>query len=517
MEQWIGAGAATNPIWDLENSKTLLVVAGNPTEEQNVLSVPVKKAVREGAKMVVIDTRETELTRYAAEWLRPRPGSEPLLIAAIARAIFDEALEDKEFLSSRVNNPELLKNSLWAFDLAKTSRDTGVEESQIRRAARVFAGSDAGAILLGSDGLDEKGKERIVDAVFNLATITGNIGRESGGIFPLFEGANTVGARDMGATPDQNGYGISGMINAMTAGNIKAAVVFADGVSESTSVLNGLPAALDKLDFLVVSAVLDSEITKYADVVLPAETYAEQTATVTNLERRVQLLRVTAEPRHDERSGWRTICSIAQEMGSDDFSYESASGVFDEIVTKITKYGGLSHERLKNGGIQWPVEKTNNHGTPILFADDSKTIGIVPLKYSELAESLVSVPITFAPGRLISQPERDILVRKANEMNYVDRVRLLQIHPEDAKSFDLKEGDLVQVETNNGHVLEKGKAVFDSPHRGLVGSTRLFGELANRMQDAEYPDWSPLMPGLPYSEVRLMSVLPESAAPESAD
>jgi predicted molibdopterin-dependent oxidoreductase YjgC len=279
------------------------------------------------------------------------------LIAAVTRAIFDEALEDKEFLSSRVNNPEALKNSLWAFDIAKTSRDTGVEEAQIRRAARIFAGSDAGAILLGGDGLDEKGKERIVDAAFDLAAITGNIGRESGGIFPLFEGANTVGARDMGVKPDKDGRGITDIIDAMATGSIKAAMVFADGVPGSPSVLNGLTEALNKLDFLVVSAVLDSKITKCADVVLPAETYAEQTATATNLERRVQLLRTTAEPRHDERSGWGTICSIAQEMGSPDFSYESSSDVFDEIVSKITKYGGLDHERLNDGGIQWPVEK----------------------------------------------------------------------------------------------------------------------------------------------------------------
>ena len=517
MEQRTGAGAATNPIWDLENSKTLLVVAGNPTEEQNVLSVPVKKAVREGAKMVVIDSRETELTRYATEWLRPRPGSEPLLIAAVTRAIFDEALEDKEFLSSRVSNPEALKNSLWAFDISKTSRDTGVEEAQIRRAARIFAGSHAGAILLGGDGLDEKGKERIVDAAFDLAAVTGNIGRESGGIFPLFEGANTVGARDMGAKPDQDGRGITDIIDAMATGTIKAAMVFADGVTGSTSVLNGLTEALDKLDFLVVSAVLDSEITKCADVVLPSETYAEQTATATNLERRVQLLRTTAEPRHDERSGWGTICSIAQEMGSPDFSYESSSDVFDEIVSKITKYRGLDHERLNNGGVQWPVDKSNNHGTPILFADESKNIEVVPLKYTDLAVSLAVVPITFAPGRLISQPERDIKVRKPDDMNYIDREPLVQIHPDDAKSFDLREGDLVQVETQNGHILVKGKAVFDSPHRGLVGSTSLFGELATRMHDAEEPDWSPLMPGLPYSEVRLVSVLSESGMAASAD
>ncbi|MBN4064212.1 molybdopterin-dependent oxidoreductase [Dehalococcoides mccartyi] len=514
LESRLGAGAATNPIWDLESSKSLLVVAANPTEEQNVLAVPAKKAIREGAKLVVIDSRETELTRYAAEWLRPKPGSEALLIAGISRAILDEALEDQEFVGSRLEHAEELKQSLWAFDLAKVSRDTGIDESQIRRAARIFAESDAGAILLGTDGLDESGSEQVVDAVVDLAAITGNLGKASGGIFPLFHGANTLGARDMGAVPAENGLGIAEMISGMSSGTVKAAIVMADGVSGYSPTLQSLPSALEKLDFLVVSAALDSEITHHADVVLPAATYAEQNSTVTNLERRVQMLRITAEPKHEERTGWETIAAIANVMGGSGFDYATSAEVFSEIAENVANYSGLSHELLQSGGIQWPA---GSDDSSILFSDPDSKINVIPLDYASIAGSIDSESLTFAPGRVLSQPERDVVVRKPADMNYVEREQIVQIHPDDAKAGGFSEGDLIQVKTDDGHILVRGKAVFESPQIGLVGSTTLFGELATKMHELDAPDWTPQMPGLGYSAVTLESAPVEQEAGVAAD
>jgi len=514
LETRIGTGAASNPIWDLEGAKSLLVVAGNPTEEQNVLAVPVKKAIREGAKLVVIDSRETELTRYANEWLRPRPGSEALLIAGISRAILDEALEDQDFVSSRLENADELKQALWKFDLAKISRDAGIDEAQIRRAARIFAESDAGAIILGDDGLTDSTTELMVDASVDLAAITGNLGKPSSGMFPLYQGANTLGARNVGAVAGDNGRDIQEMISAMSSGDVKAALIMADGVSGFTPSLRSLPSALERLDFLVVSAAFDSEITHHADVVLPAATYAEQNSTVTNLERRVQLLRATAEPRHEERTGWETVASIANAMGGDGFEYSSASKVFDEIAENVAIYAGLTHERLQSGGIQYPADTASSE---IMFSDAASKIAVSSLNYDELAGSITSDKLTFAPGRVLSQPDRDVVVRKPADMNYVDREQLIQIHPDDAKSAGLNEGDMIQVKSDDGHVLARGKAVFESPQVGLVGSTTLFGELATRMHELESADWTPHMPGLGLSSATLEAAPVEQGAGAAAD
>ena len=495
-----GAGAASNPIWDLEASKSLLVVAGNPTEEQNVLAVPAKKAVREGATLVVIDTRETEFTRIATEWLRPKPGSESLLLAGIGKVVLDESLEDKEFVGNRVENLVEIKQSLWKFDIAKVSRDTGIEEDQIRRAARIFASANAGAILLGNDGIDDQATEHVVDAAVNLAGLTGNIGKRAGGIFPLYQGANTLGARDVGAKPTDHGLGIQDIIKNMNSGRIKAAVVMADGISGSTPTLESLPDALGRLEFLVVSAALDSEITRHADVVLPAATYAEQNSTVTNLERRVQLLRKTTEPKHAERTGWETIASIATQMGSDEFGYSSSSEVFAEIADIVPNYKGLTHDKLQAGGVQWPSQSKYSE---ILFSDTTSIIRLVDLDYDQLARPINQGALVFAPGRVLHQPERDVKVVKSADMNYVEREQVIQIHPDDAISANITDGDNVLVKSESGTVLASGRAILNSPQTGLVGTTTLFGELATKMHELQISDWAPHMPGLGLENVRL--------------
>jgi len=292
------------------------------------------------------------------------------------------------------------------------------------------------------------------------------------------------------------------MIRAMTSGSIKAALVMADGVSGYSPTLNSLPFALEKLDFLVVSAALDSEITHHADVVLPAATYAEQNSTVTNVERRIQLLRVTAEPRHEERTGWETVAAIGKAMGGSGFDYSSASEVFDEITENVSKYNGLSHERLQSGGIQWP---TGDGDSSILFLDDDSRVTVVPLNYADLLQSVETDVLKFAPGRVLSQPERDVVVRKPADMNYVEREQFIQVHAEDAKTAGVNEGDIVQITRTDGHVLARGKAMFESPQVGLVGATTLFGELATKMHDLEVADWTPQMPGLGYATVTIES------------
>ena len=155
LQEQLGYAAATNPIWDLEGSKRYLVVSSNMTEEQNVVAVPMKKALRQGsATLVVIDQRETEMTRYAQVWLRPRPGSEPALIGGIIRAIWDQSLDNHEFLAEHVDNVQAFRNSIVQhFDLAKVERISGIPQAEIMAAARAFAEDGPGAILYGLETL----------------------------------------------------------------------------------------------------------------------------------------------------------------------------------------------------------------------------------------------------------------------------------------------------------------------------------------------------------------------------
>jgi predicted molibdopterin-dependent oxidoreductase YjgC len=174
-----GVQAATNPVMELENSKGFLVVSSNITEEQNVVAIPIKKAVKNGASLIVIDPRETELTRYSNLWLRPRPGTEVALIGGILKVIVDESLDDHQFLASRAEGLREFKNSLWEFDIIAVSDMTEVSHQDIREAARIFAKSRPASVLYSLETVPPELRDACVRGVINLAMVTGNVGKSS--------------------------------------------------------------------------------------------------------------------------------------------------------------------------------------------------------------------------------------------------------------------------------------------------------------------------------------------------
>jgi len=539
--------AATNSIQELERAGCVLVVSGNPTEEQNVLAVPVKKAARGGAKIVVIDPRETELTRYAHVWLRHRPGTEAMLLGGIARAVLDEALEDKEFVAERCEGLDDLKQALWAFDPARVSRECGVSAEQVSAAARAYAGNGPAAILYGTDTGLRQEQGDMVGAVLNLALLTGNIGRESGGVFPLFPGGNSQGASDMGCSPqalpghrrvsseadraevqahwassvpEAEGRGIREMLGAMTEGKAKAAVVMADGVSPVVEGLGDVAAALARTEFLVVSAAFESELTQTADVVLPATTYAEETGTVTNLERRVQLLRLCRTCRNEEKPGWKTLAAVAQRLGAKGFDFADAAAVFEEVRTLVLAYAGLSHDRLEEGGVQWPCPEEDHPGTAMLHApdgDDAK-LAFTPLApRAPVEEQDTDLPFVLTPGRVLHQPTREVRIVSGNPLNHIHREEHIEVHPEDAGQLGIEEGDHLEVigPALDGPIV--GIVKLTSPQRGLVCVTRLFGSAASEMQDSDSPDPALAVRGLGLCRVKLARVPAPAGARAAAD
>ena len=342
LEEMLGYQASTNPIWDLEGSKCFLVVSSNVTEEQTVAAVPIKKAVKGGASLIVIDPRETELTRYATRWLRPVPGTETALIGGMLRVIFDESLDDHEFLAERCENVELVRNSMWAFDLVRVSALTGIPQPEIQDAARLLAASSPCAILYALETLAPRLRRDCVRALVNLALATGNVGKPSAGLYGLYPGANEQGARDVGCVPDYlpgyqrtadedarrrlqqawdveipstRGLGIAEIAPAIRRGSLKALLIVGDSPNFTNGELSGFMEALKELEFLVVLDTFPSELTELADAVLPVSTFAEKEGTYTNMERRVQLLRPALGTRGDGEAEWRIIGQVAGAHG----------------------------------------------------------------------------------------------------------------------------------------------------------------------------------------------------------
>ncbi len=546
MRDRLGTTGATNPIWDLENAKCIVIIGGNPTEEQNVLAVPVKKAARAGAKIIVIDSRETELTRYATEWLKVLPGTEHILVAGMARVISDESLEHREAAADDSKDADELKQSLWDFDPGRVAEVCGVDENRVRRAARTYAENSPAAALFGADTIGKDRRSLLTDAVINLALLCGNIGQKGGGIYPLFAGANTQGSWDVGCAPNalpggraitsaadrsamedlwsvsittEQGAGVGELFDRMRSGQIKAAIVMADGMDANLSAYGDVSHALGSLDFLAVSAVFDSPWTAAANVVIPAATYAEQTSTVTNLERRVQQVRQAAERKHGESAGWELISALAKAMGVSGFDFGSPESVFADIRRAVPGYAGISYERLVSKGLQAPCPNGDHDGTPVLFAEsgDQQLPEFADMEFEMKSPERPSGGLTLVPGRVLHQPERDMSVLRRGEMNYAERDEVVHLNGADADRAGIEAGDRVRIVTVGGTEVLTGFAVLDMPHSGFVAATELFASIASAMQDSTDPDPSPSVPGLELRSVTLIKVPVSSRTEVAAD
>ena len=491
------------PIWDIENSKSVLVVSGNPTEDQNVLAVPVKKAAKRGAKIVVIDQRETELTRYADVWIRPRIGTAHMAVMGIVRAVFDATLEQGDFIREHSTNAEEFKASLWDYDLGRIAHYCEVSVEEFAEAAAALASFREMAVLLGADTVPKVRHDALVDAVMNLRLLNGTADGLGQGVYPLYFGANARGSEQMGCRPlsadspmasalgkvwgadipDAEPLGVREIFEGMREGTIKAAIVMADGLNQTSRQLGDVEAALSNLDTLIVSSVFDNEITAKADIVFPAAPFTEQTSTVTNLESRVQLVRQASAPRFDEVAGWELFSGLAKAMGGSGFNYGSSSAVFDEICESSPGYDGLSHDALEQSGVI-----TNGSGAP---AHDEPNFEITKPDYTPYA----SEGMYFAPGRVLHQPDRETTLSERNYLNVIDRTEVIELHPEDAATLGVSEGDIVAVKADGG-LIAQGVVEFADYLKGMVRSTTLFAELATYMEECEYPDPSPTVPSL---------------------
>ena len=509
------------------------------TEEQNVVAVPIKKALKAGASLVVIDQRETELTRYADIWLRPAPGSETALIGGMLRVIFEESLDDHDFLQDRCDGVKALRDSLWAFDLTRVSPMTAIPAEEIRRAARTIAGGDPCAFLYGLETVDAGLRDACVRGIVNLALATGNVGKRSAGIYPLFPGTNEQGSRDVGCVPNglpghgslgdgearartekawggsipgKAGIPATGMAAAAASGELRAMVVVEGDRSLTNGDLGDVPASLRDLDFLVVMSTFESELTEIADVVLPLATFAHKHGTYTNLERRLQLLAPALGPTGDEETEWRTLSQIAQRMGASGFDHPDEASVFDEINNVVEAYGGITYDRLQQDGLQWPCLAADMGDTPRLHEEDARgrKLSLSRMALADVKRhSDAEFPFLLAHGRILHDADRTMEIGTVKKKSVIVRDEVIEIHESDAGSMGVAEGDWVRVVSAREAL--QGVVQLTSPLQGMVSTTSLFGEMITELDRSREP--APLLgvDGLPLVPVRVEKIEPAAA------
>ena len=500
-------------IWDIEDSDSILVVCANPTEAQNVLAVPVKRAARNGSRLVVVDPRETELTRYADVWLRPRFGTEHWLVMGIVRAVVDGAREDAKFIDARVDEFDALKATLWEYDLRRVAQVCGVAVSDIAEAAATLSLGSAMSVLLGTDQpADSDNRRKLVDAVMNLKLVTGSVGGAGNGLYSLYEGGNGAGARLTGCAPlhadtgrieslceawgstppDVQGLDVLSIFDAMRGGQVKAAVIFADGLALQEEAYGDVTAALSNLEYLVVASLFDSPITQHADLVFPATAYTEATATATNIEMRVQLLRQAWKPRSDQRTGWQTLTGIAAAMGVEGFNFTDAESVFNELIETVDALSGCSYDYLNTASF--------------LVHRDVATES-TRLRFEVFNPDFDKAPggndLFLAQGRLLHQPDREITLGQRNHLNVIDRVEEIMMHRDDARKHGISDGEFVKISNADGAPSLAGRANVNGGVSGMVFATTLFAELGTFMEECESPDPAPLVPQLAIRSVKI--------------
>ena len=501
MEKLLGHPVATNSISNIGNSKAILVINSNLNEDHNIIDLSIKKAVKSEASLIVIDQRETEIARRATKWLRPFPGTESILMGGIIRIIIDEMLGDSDFINNKSEGFEEFRNSIWAFDIVKVSNATGVSEKDIQEVARLFAGkafNGFGSIIFSMEMFQNEIKKSFVESIVNLALVTGNIGTESSGIFPLLFGGNELGARDMGCIPteDRKDWGLEDFTKAIKNGEIKAAQIVGDFSRDLGDQSKEFIDSLEKLEFLAVHAIFDNDFVNSADVVLPLASFAEMNGTFTNIERRVQRVFPMMKVQDDERIPWKMFNSIARKLKIDGFEYNDSEDVFTEIIDKNRNYNGMSYGLVEDNGVQWPSISGNT--TPVLYtAADWKGI-FAPMQY---VDHDIESGLLLATGRVLKIDSSKVGIEKRNGKNFVVNPDYFDFNEDDAMMLGLEQGDIIDVISADNRI--RGKVQITPIVKGVVGSVKSFGDFVQGMELSKAPDKFIKMQGLPLIPIQI--------------
>lgn len=480
LNAMLGTGAATNSFDDIERASTIMVAGCNPSENHPVVGERIKQAVQHGAKLIVIDPRKTELARLAHVHVQLRPGTNIPLLNAMAHVIFEEGLEDAEFLSARALEIQEYKAFIRAWTPERAATVCGIDAETVRAAARIYARSRPSMCFHGL-GVTEhlQGVEGVMTLV-NLALVTGNIGRPGAGINPLRGQNNVQGAAHMGCEPDhltgyvsireakdgferaweapipdRPGLNLMEMLEEASSGRFKALwAIGYDPFLTNPSAVAGRKQ-FENLEFVVVQDLFMTEMAReFGDVFLPACSSFEREGTFMNAERRISKVNAAIEPIGDSRPDWEIIQMVACEMGcAEGFSFAGAKEIWNEIRAVWPAGAGLAYERLEHGGMQWPCPSEEHPGTTMLHGE-SFHLGpkayLRRLEYTPTEEQAsAEYPFMLNTGRTLYQFNTGSM--SGRTLNKALRPSdTLDMHPADARALGLRGGSAVRMTSRYG-------------------------------------------------------------------
>ncbi len=541
LKQTMGESAGTQTFDSVMKSDVIMIIGANPAAAHPVFASLMKRRIREGAKLIVIDPRTTEMVKSphveADYHLKLVPGSNVAIVTALAHVILSENLHKPDFIAERcdVDSFATWKEFVLRPDNSPEALSTscGVSAEEIRGAARLFAAGENGSIYYGLGVTEHSQGSTAVMGIANLAMATGNIGREGVGVNPLRGQNNVQGACDMGSFPHElpgyrhisdtvartefeqawkttlapePGLRIPNMFDAALAGEFMGLYCQGEDIVQSDPNTQHVTAAMEAMECVVVQDIFLNETAKFAHVFLPGSSFLEKDGTFTNAERRISRVRKVMAPKAG-LADWEATVALSKALGYD-MNYSHPSEIMDEIAALTPTFRGVSFDRIDElGSIQWPCNEEAPEGTPTMHIDEFvRGKGkFINTQYIPTAEKVTQrFPLILTTGRILSQYNVGAQTRRT-ENNVWHSEDRLEIHPHDAEERSIKQDDWVGIESRAGQTVLRA-TVTERVQPGVVYTTFHFPESGANVITTNNSDWATNCPEYKVTAVQVMPV-----------
>jgi len=525
LKTTFGTSAGTQDFDSVEHADVIMVIGANPTDAHPVFGSRMKKRLRAGARLIVIDPRRTDLVRtphVEADYHLPlRPGTNVAMLTALAHVIVSEGLYDEAFIRERCEWDAFQDWAEFAMQPQNSPETvaavTGVPAEHIRGAARLYATGGNGAIYYGLGVTEHSQGSTAVMAIANLAMATGNIGKPGVGVNPLRGQNNVQGSCDMGSFPhelpgyrhisdpgvraiyekawgvaldEEPGLRINNMLDAAVENSFKAIYIQGEDILQSDPNTQHVAAGLAAMECVVSHDIFLNETASYAHVFLPGSTFLEKDGTFINAERRINMVRKVMEPKSGY-ADWEVTQRLAQEMGLD-WAYTHPSQIMDEIAATTPTFAGVTYDLLeRENSVQWPCNETAPKGTPVMHVD-----GFVRGKGRFMRTEYVATderagprfPLLLTTGRILSQYNVGTQTRRTDNVAWHGEDRL-EIHPHDAEQRGVRDGDWVRLQSRTGATSLRA-LVTERVAPGVVYTTFHHPDTQANVVTTDFSDWA---------------------------
>jgi len=548
LKQTFGTSAGTQDFKSVAQADVIMVIGANPTDAHPVFGSRMKRRLREGARLIVVDPRRIDLVRSphieSDYHLQLQPGTNVAVVNAMGHVVATEGLIHRDFVADRcdpttfaaweefIRQPENSPEAVEAI--------TGVPAEELRAAARLYAAGPNAAIYYGLGVTEHSQGSTMVMAMANLAMATGNIGRDGVGVNPLRGQNNVQGSCDMGSFPHEfSGYRhvsddavreqfealwgaelrgdpgmrIPNMLDAAVMGEFKALFVQGEDLAQSDPNTQHVQRALESMELVIVQDLFLNETARYAHVFLPGTSFLEKDGTFTNAERRINRVRPVMASKTGKQE-WEVTCDLATALGYP-MHYDSSSQIMDEIAGLTPTFAGVSFSLLDEvGSVQWPCNAEHPLGTPIMhvegFVRGKGAFQVTPFVPTD-ERTTRRYPLVLTTGRILSQYNVGAQTRRTANVAWHDE-DVLDIHESDAEARGIADGSWVTIASRVGTTVMRAN-VTDRVPPGVVYTTFHFPDSGANVITTEYSDWAT---NCPEYKVTAVEVTPTLRGPEAS-